>query len=120
MSIPLEPTQPVTGVSSPAPAPIIPRPYKPRAMPPWRMWAILRAVTQLRKDVTPDVLAQWIVPKGFPGAGIFHGRTNVAKSVTYRATYVPGGFNIERDKWRKARNALLGHADFGDVNDNPA
>lgn len=119
MNIPLEPTSPLTGVASPAP-----KPYRPRAMPPWRMWAILRAVTQLRKDVEPGVLAQWIVPRGFPGAGIFHGRTSVAKSVTYRATYVPGGFNIERDKWRSVRAATLGSAtwlsQFGGVDGNPA
>ena len=40
---------------------------------------------------------------GFPGSGVFRGKQNIAKSVTYRATYVPGGFNRERDERRKWR-----------------
>jgi hypothetical protein len=39
---------------------------------------------------------------GFPGSGVFRGKQNIAKSLTYRATYVPGGFNAERNAMRAA------------------
>lgn len=108
----LEPTRPLEGVASPAPdAPLVvdgnvlvePQrlPYTPRPLDPRRMWAIVRMVSMIRKDATPLQLAQYLVPRGFPGSGVFRGRDNVAKTVTYRATYVPGGFNRERNQWRE-------------------
>lgn len=95
MNIPLEPTRPIEGVASPAPA-AQPKPYSARPLPPWRMWGLLRMAVELRRDVEPLQMARFIVPRGFPGSGIFRGRTNVAKTCTYRATYVPGGFNRDR------------------------
>src|ERR1700676_5215169 len=93
------------------------------------MWIIIRALTKLRNDLDPLVIAQSIVPRmripqriasfrghkigmggrvvGFPGAGMFHGKTNVARSATYRATYVPGGFNVVRDQYRRLRASAL-------------
>jgi len=71
------------------------------------MWAVISMVSMVRKDVAPLQLAQYLVPQGFPGSGIFRGRDNVAKSCTYRATYVPGGFNRERNKeraWRQLQD----------------
>lgn len=108
----LEPTRPPEGIASPAPdVPLVvdgnvivePQrlPYTPRPLDPRRMWAIVRMVSMIRKDATPLQLAQYLVPRGFPGSGVFRGRDNVAKTVTYRATYVPGGFNRERNQWRE-------------------
>jgi hypothetical protein len=92
---------PVTGITP------TPRRYIPRALSPQRMWHVIRAVASIRNQVSPDEVARQIVPRGFPGAGVFHGNTNVAKSVTYRATYVPGGFNVVRDQYRRLRASAL-------------
>lgn len=143
MNIPLEPTKPLEGVASPAPPaetpPEAPKPrqYVPRALYPRRMWAIIRTLVLIRKDVEPLRIAQSIVPRvrvghgarlvGFPGSGVFHGNTNVAKSVTYRA--VPNvDFNTERNARRakqakeKLQNAIGGKAwlsKFGVASENP-
>jgi hypothetical protein len=130
VNIPLEPTRPLVGVASPAPGVDPPqqetppkqpqRRYIPRALSPQRMWHLIRVITSMTK-ADPQMVAQGIVPVyrvpnrmfrgipvggrivGFPGSGVFRGKQNIAKSVTYRATYVPGGFNRERDERRKWR-----------------
>jgi len=84
------------------------------------MWHLIRVITTMTK-ADPQMVAQGIVPVyrvpnrmfrgypiggkivGFPGSGVFRGKQNIAKSVTYRATYVPGGFNVERDNRRRDR-----------------
>lgn len=106
------------------------RRYIPRALSPARMWALIRVISKMTK-ADPQMVAQGIVPVvrvgarvvklvtpqgtvetvgyiggrnvGFPGSGVFRGRQNIAKSVTYRATGVPGGFNVERDNRRRDR-----------------
>jgi hypothetical protein len=108
----IQASTPVTGVASPAPL----RKYIPRALSPQRMWHVIRAVASLRNQVSPDEVARQIVPRGFPGAGVFHGNTNVAKSVTYRATYVPGGFNRERSVRRQEAMWKRMQLVVGDVN----
>jgi hypothetical protein len=124
MNIPLEPNKPLEGVASPAEVPAPRKQYVPRALTPRRLWAIIRTLVMIRKDVPPLTIAQSIAPQvrwpqrivtlrghswgvggklvGFPGSGVFHGKTNIAKSVTYRA--VPNlDFNTERNIRRQER-----------------
>lgn len=102
MNIPItDAAKPITGITPP------PRRYIPRALSPQRMWHVVRAVASIRNQVSPDEVARQIVPRGFPGAGIFHGKMNIAKTLTYRATYLPGGFNVVRDQYRRLRASAL-------------
>lgn len=77
---------------------------------PQLMWIAVRSAIKLLPGEPIERLVRHLFPVQQPGSGIFRGRQNIAKSVTYRATYVPGGFNVERDARRAQRNAKLGSA----------
>jgi hypothetical protein len=108
------------------------RRYIPRVLSPARMWALIRNVVMITKadpevvahGIVPQMKVGVRLVKaidftaspatvitvgyvggrtvGFPGSGIFRGRQNIAKTLTYRATGVPGGFNAERNAMRAA------------------
>lgn len=83
------------------------------------MWSGIKNSIKEFPSLTVEQLLRHIVPPGGtyadpgndgvlrvfpgnPGAGVFHGRHNINKCLTYRATYVPGGFNVQRDARRAA------------------
>lgn len=82
--------------------------YSRPAVLPQLLWIAIRSAIKLLPGEPVERLTNHLFPKNNPGSGIFRGRQNIAKSVTYRATYVPGGFNQARDARREAhrRNAL--------------
>jgi hypothetical protein len=103
MNIPLEPTKPLEGVASTAEAQTLAktRIYTPRVIPPTRLKHIIAISSVVRPDIGAMQLAAMLIPRGFPGSGMVRGKTNVAKTCTYRATYV--GLNQERDERRRWR-----------------
>jgi hypothetical protein len=71
-------------------------------------WSVMRQLGKAFEDRdTRNRAAQHLFPRHSPGAGLLHGRDNVAKTCTYRATYVPGGFNVERDLRRAERHTVV-------------
>lgn len=77
---------------------------RPKALPPWLFWKVLQSLYKTFADRKERERAmQHLIPRMNPGAGLLYGRENIAKALTYRATYVPGGFNRERDARRAAR-----------------
>lgn len=80
------------------------------ALKPSLLWIAIRSAVRLLPGEPIERLTNHLFPAKNPGAGVFRGRQNIAKSLTYRATYVPGGFNVERDARRAQRNAPVGSA----------
>lgn len=74
--------------------------YQIRAVGPSIFFQGLRAAIKLLPNNSTEQINRYLVPPGNPGAGILYGRNNIAKTITYRATYVPGGFNRERNAMR--------------------
>lgn len=74
-------------------------------MNPWLFARVLASLAKTFADRTERDRAMWHLlgarqtsygsrkVHGRPGSGILHGRQNIHKTLTYRATYVPGGFN---------------------------
>jgi hypothetical protein len=70
---------------------------------PGLFWTALESAIKLLPGEPVDRLMSYLVPPRNPGSGVLRGRQNIAKSLTYRATYVPGGFNLARDSRRAMR-----------------
>jgi hypothetical protein len=68
-------------------------------------WTALRSAIRLLPGEPVERIVNHLLPKGNPGAGIFRGRHNISKAMTYRATYV--GFNVARDARRASRKIWL-------------
>lgn len=84
-----------------------------KALSPRLFWQVMASLSKLFPDSKERRNAAWhLVLQGNPGSGILRGSENIAKTLTYRATYVPGGFNVARDTRRRARNAKLGSTDW--------
>lgn len=67
-------------------------------------WIAIRSAVRLLPGEPIERLTNHLFPKGNPGAGVFRGRQNINKSLTYRA--VRGlDFNVERNARRAARAA---------------
>lgn len=74
----------------------------------WKVLGSLQNTFSERAQI--DRAIRHLIPAGMPGAGILHGRQNVAKTLTYRAVRNLD-FNTERnerrflraqDEWRQA------------------
>jgi hypothetical protein len=85
---------------------------RPPVIPPDRFWPVTRMLIRLRSDVPAESLLEMILrpgsrshgkkQRGNPGAGMVHGRQNIAKTVTYRRRMdLPLDFNTERNERRR-------------------
>lgn len=79
-----------------------------KVLKPWLFRLVLKSLyRQFTDRAHLDSALRHLIPKGNPGAGMVRGQENIAKTMTYRATYVPGGFNKERDARRATRHAVV-------------
>lgn len=125
------PTQPTT---IPTPPKVNAR-ARPPEMTPGRFRQLMPVLLKLRPDLNRQTLIGVLLhpgrrshgkrERGNPGAGMFR-NAPIHKAHTYRATYVPGGFNVERDKRRadKAESVkqlkdatARAYAKLGELND---
>ena len=103
------PVEPLSLAPSPRP-----KRSRPPVVPPERFWPVTRMLIKLRPDVPAEsLLAHVIRPgsrshgkkqRGNPGAGMVHGRVNIAKTLTYRRRLDQAiDFNVERNARRAER-----------------
>lgn len=66
-------------------------------------WKVLGSLQTTFSDwVQRDRAIRHLIPEGMPGAGILHGRQNIAKTLTYRAVRNLD-FNTERNVRRQQK-----------------
>lgn len=83
----------------------------PRAvLSPRLFWTAITSAVKLLPQEPLDRLIGYLFPATQPGGGVFRGRHNITKALTYRATGVPGGFNQARDARRAQHVAQVGSA----------
>lgn len=74
-----------------------------KALSPTLFWQVMRSLGKLFSDPEERSRAMYhLVPRCNPGSAMLRGN-NITKALTYRATYVPGGFNVERNQRRHER-----------------
>lgn len=84
-----------------------------RTIPISIFWKVLGSLQKTFSDwVQRDRAIRHLIPEGMPGAGILHGRQNIAKTLTYRAVRNLD-FNTERNS-RRAERRLLAMNVIGD------
>jgi hypothetical protein len=127
MSIPLQASTPLVGIDplgvqkNPPSEVLIAKPppkvnsrARPPEMTPGRFRQLMPVLLKLRPDLNRQTLIGVLLhpgrrshgkrERGNPGAGMFR-NAPIHKAHTFRATYVPGGFNVERDERRRQRAA---------------
>lgn len=83
-----------------------------KIVPPWLFWKVLASLQKTFSDPAQrDRATRHLIPPGMPGAGVVHGRQNIAKTLTYRAVRNLD-FNTERNARRAKRHPGIGSAQW--------
>lgn len=69
-------------------------------------WIAIRSAIKLLPGESVERLTSHLCPKGNPGAGVFRGRHNINKALTYRAVRNLD-FNVERNARRAAMASVI-------------